>query len=148
MLEIDHVAAAVEDVDATVEAFEAAGAEHVWTTVEEEFGERVAYMLAGTDMFTLLGPTGEDSVLTPFLETRGPGFHHIGVNVADLDAAVEAFEAMGGEVTMEATVDGVREEVTFDPGSWHGLEVQLIEWDDSVGPTARDHIEAMRDAHE
>jgi methylmalonyl-CoA/ethylmalonyl-CoA epimerase len=148
MLEIDHVAAAVEDVDATAEAFEAAGAEHVWTTVEEEFGERVAYMLAGTDMFTLLGPTGEDSVLTPFLETRGPGFHHIGVNVADLDAAVEAFEAMGGEVTTEATVDGVREEVTFDPGSWNGLEIQLIEWDDSVGPTARDHIEAMRDAHE
>ena len=148
MLEIDHVAAAVEDVDATVEAFEAAGAEHVWTTVEEEFSERVAYMLAGTDMFTLLGPTGEDSVLTPFLETRGPGFHHIGVNVADLDAAVEAFEAMGGEVTTEATVDGVREEVTFDPGSWNGLEIQLIEWDDSVGSTARDHIEAMRDAHE
>jgi len=47
---------------------------------------------------------------------------------------------------MEDVVSGVRSEATLHPKSLFGLQLQLIEWHDDVGPTARDHIEAMRDA--
>ncbi len=146
MYEIDHIAAVVEDLDSAVEGFVGAtGAEHVWTKTTEEWGYRTAYLLAGSDMFTLIEPISEESFIADYLEHRGPGFHHIGVNVKDLDATVEAMTAVGGEVIMEDTIPGVRDEATLHPKSWFGLQVQLIEWHDDVGPSARDHIEAIRE---
>lgn len=147
MLEIDHVAAAVEDLDGALSAFESAtGAEHVWTTTSGEWGYRTAYLLVGPDMFTLVEPVSEESFVRSFLDRRGPGLHHLGVNVDDLESAVGRMIAAGGEVIMEDTVEGVREEATLHPRSWFGLQIQLIEWHPDVGPTARDHVEAMRAA--
>ncbi|MFB6170230.1 MAG: VOC family protein [Haloarculaceae archaeon] len=149
MFEIDHVAAAVEDADAAVEAFvEATDAEHVMTLDSEEWQYRTAYMLAGEDMFTLISPLSEESFMHDYIESRGPGFHHIGVNVDDLDAAVDAMTALGGEVIMEDDIDGVRREKTLHPRSWFGLQVQLIEWYPEVEDSARAHIEAMRTVKE
>lgn len=147
MLEIDHVASAVRDVDAACEGFVSAGdAELVWTTVSDEWQYRTAYLLAGPDMFTLIEPTSDESFMASFIENRGPGLHHLGVNVADLDSAVERMTNAGGEVIMEDSIPGVRDEATLHPRSWFGLQIQLIEWDDVVGPSARDHIEALREA--
>lgn len=147
MLGIDHVASAVQDVDAACDGFVAAGpAEHVWTTTSDEWKYRTAYLLAGPDMFTLIEPTSDDSFMASFIENRGPGLHHLGVNVADLDAAVDRMTTAGGEVIMEETIPGVRDEATLHPRSWFGMQIQLIEWDESVGPSAREHIEALREA--
>lgn len=147
MYEIDHVAIAVEDLAKTVETFvDTAGTEHVWTFESEEWEYRTAYMLAGDDMFTLLTPASDESFVADYLERRGPGLHHMGVSVEDLDAAVGAFTAAGGEIVMEDTIPGARDEATLHPKSWFGIHLQLIEWHDEVGPTARDHIEAIRAA--
>jgi len=146
MLEIDHIAAAVEELAPAVAGMEAAGAEHVWTMESEEWQYETAYMLGGDDMFTLITPTSDDSFMADYLADNGPGLHHIGVNVEDLESTVETVTAEGGEVIMEADIPETRTEATLHPGSWFGLQVQFIEWHDSVGPTARDHIEAMREA--
>lgn len=146
MLEIDHIAAAVEELDPAVAGMEAAGAEHVWTMESEEWGYETAYMLGGDDMFTLITPTTDDSFMADYLDNKGPGFHHIGVNVDDLEATIKTVTDNGGEVIMEDDIPETRIEATLHPGSWFGLQVQFIEWHDSVGPTARDHIEAMQDA--
>jgi methylmalonyl-CoA epimerase len=149
MLEIDHVAAAVEDADEAVSGFvEATDAEHVLTLDSDEWHYRTAYMLAGEDMFTLISPLSAESFMHDYIEERGPGFHHIGVNVDDLEAAVASMEAMGGEVIMEDHIEGVRKEKTLHPKSWFGLQIQLIEWADEVEDSARGHIEAMRTVKE
>lgn len=116
------------------------------TVLYDNWQYRTAYVLVGSDMFTLLSPTHEESFVADYLEHNGQGLHHIGVNVTDLDAAVDQLTAVGGEVIMEDTVTDVRTEATLHPKSLFGLQLQLIEWDDSVGPTARDHVEAMRAA--
>ena len=145
--EIDHIAHAVWDVSEALETVTAAdGVEHVWTLESDTWQYRTAYVLMGGDMFTLLSPTHEESFVADFLERNGQGLHHIGVNVTDLDAAVERLTAVGGEVIMEDAVPDVRTEATLHPKSFFGLQLQLIEWDDGVGPTARDHIEALRAA--
>lgn len=149
MFQIDHVAIAVEDLERAVADFAGpAGTEHVWTKHSEEWGYRTAYMLAGEDMFTLIQPTTAESFMADFIERRGPGIHHMGVNVEDLAATMAAVTAAGAEVVMEDTVPGVRDEATIHPRSWHGTQLQFIEWHPDVGPTARDHIEAMRAANE
>jgi methylmalonyl-CoA epimerase len=145
MYEIDHVAIAVEDLDPAVEDFVGpAGTEHVWTTESEQWQYRTAYMLAGEDMYTLIEPISEESFMADYLEQRGPGIHHLGVNVEDLEATVSAVTAAGAEVIMENDVSGVRTEATIHPKSWHGVQLQFIEWYPEVGSTPRDHIEAMR----
>lgn len=149
VIEIDHVAAVVSDLEAALEGFrEGTGAEHVWTYDNDEWDYRTAYLLAGSDMFTLVTPLSEESFTARFLDRRGPGLHHLGVNVTDLDDAVDGMAAAGGEVIMEDAIPGVRREATFHPTSWFGLQLQLIEWHEDVGPTARDHIEALRAARE
>lgn len=50
---------------------------------------RTAYVLVGSDMFTLHSPTHEESFVADYLEHNGQGLHPIGVNVTDLDAAVD-----------------------------------------------------------
>lgn len=147
MDEIDHVAHAVRNLSEALETLTAAdGAEHVWTLESDKWQYETAYNLIGSDMFTLIAPTSEESFIADYLEGNGEGLHHIGVTVSDLDAAVEQLTAVGGEVIMEDTVPGVRTEATLHPKTMFGLQLQLIEWHDDVGPTARDHIEAMRAA--
>ncbi|WP_323173391.1 VOC family protein [Natrialba sp. PRR66] len=147
MEEIDHIAHAVWDLSAALETITTVdGIEHVWTLESDEWQYRTAYILFGSDMFTLLSPTSEESFVTDYLERNGQGLHHIGVTVSDLEAAVVQLTAAGGEVIMEDEVSGVRTEATLHPKSLFGLQLQLIEWADDVGPTARDHIEALRDA--
>ena len=147
MEEIDHIAHAVWDVSEALETVTAAdGVEHVWTLESEQWQYETAYLLFGSDMFTLVCPTSDESFIAEYLERNGEGLHHMGVNVSDLDAAVEQYTAVGGEVIMEDTVPGVRTEATLHPKTMFGLQLQLIEWHEDVGPTARDHIEAMRAA--
>jgi methylmalonyl-CoA/ethylmalonyl-CoA epimerase len=147
MYEIDHVAIAVEDLERAVDTFvDTAGTEHVWTFESDEWEYRTAYMLAGDDMFTFIVPTSDESFIADYLDRRGPGLHHMGVSVGDLDAAVEAFTAAGGEVIMTDTIPDARDEATLHPKSWFGIQLQLIEWHDAVGPTPRDHVAAIRAA--
>ena len=149
MFEIDHVAHAVSNLEAASEKLTAAsGVERVWTFENESWNYRTAYMLIGSDMFTLIEPTNEDSFIADYLDRNGPGLHHLGVNVENITEAVDQLTAVGGDVIMEDTIPDVRTEATFHPGSLFGLQLQLVEWDESVGPTAREHIEAMQEAAE
>lgn len=147
MEEIDHVAHAVRDLSGALETITAAdGVEHVWTLESDKWQYRTAYTLFGSDMFTLLAPTSEESFVAEYLERNGEGLHHMGVNVADLESTVDRLTADGGEVIMRDTIEGVRTEATLHPKSLFGLQLQLIEWDDAVGSTAREHVRAMRAA--
>lgn len=147
MYEIDHVAIAVRELEPAIEDFaDAAGTETVWTYESEEWQYRTTYMLAGDDMFTLVAPTTPESFIADYLDRRGPGVHHMGVSVEDLESTVAVMTAAGAEVIMEDTVPGVREEATIHPKSWYGTQIQFIEWHPDVGPAPRDHVEAMRAA--
>ena len=147
MEEIDHVAHAVRNLSDALETITAVdGVEHVWTLESEKWQYRTAYLLFGSDMFTLIAPMSEKSFIADYLDGNGEGLHHIGVNVSHLESTVDRLTADDGEVIMQDTIPEVRTEATLHPKSLFGLQLQLIEWDESVGPTARDHIEAMRAA--
>ena len=144
---IDHIAHTVWNLPDAVKQITATdGVEHVWTFESEKWQYRTAYVLIGNDMFTLITPMSEKSFIADYLEQNGEGLHHIGVNVSNLDDAVDQLTAVGGEVIMRDTIEGVRTEATLHPKSLFGLQLQLIEWDETVGQTAREHIEAVQAA--
>jgi methylmalonyl-CoA/ethylmalonyl-CoA epimerase len=93
---IDHIAIAVADLDAAIELYEKTlgltltHREHV-----ESFGVDTATFNVGGTAIELLEGKTEGSAIRRFVETRGPGLHHIAVVVEDIEKSLEALRAEG-----------------------------------------------------
>jgi methylmalonyl-CoA/ethylmalonyl-CoA epimerase len=63
-----------------------------------------------------------------FLESRGEGFHHVCLEVADVDAELARLAGEGVELIDTAARKGAEGPVAFiHPRSCHGVLVELIE---------------------
>jgi methylmalonyl-CoA/ethylmalonyl-CoA epimerase len=131
MLEkIEHVAVAVEDLDAAVAHYrdvwgiEAVGRERV-----EDQGVEEVMLPVGDSFVQLLGATGPDTIVARFLKRRGEGLHHIAYEVDDLDGTLMALKERGVRLIDEAPRHGARDQLVafVDPKSNHGLLVELIQ---------------------
>jgi methylmalonyl-CoA epimerase len=75
-----------------------------------------------------VSPTNSTSGVARFLETKGEGFHHLCLEVADIDAELQRLAATGIQLINAAAVEGVEGPVAFlHPKSCHGILVELIE---------------------
>ena len=130
LVEIDHVAIAVRDLDAAVAWYaETFGARVVHREVVESDGVAEALIAVADSYVQLLTPTRADSPVGRFLEARGEGLHHVGYRVADCAAALAAVRAQGGRVLDEAPRPGSRgTRVAFvHPRAAFGTLIELVE---------------------
>jgi len=89
VLNLDHVAVAVRDLDASLAVFRRLyGLDPASRRVMVEEGWEQAVILVGGSRVELLAPTGPDTPVGRFLAERGEGLHHLALAVADLDAAL------------------------------------------------------------
>ena len=96
LTEIDHVAIAVNDLEAAIEYYrEAFGAEVAHREVVESEGVDEALIKVAESYIQLTTGTRPDSAITKFLEKRGEGMHHIGYRVDDVREALAAMVAAG-----------------------------------------------------
>jgi methylmalonyl-CoA epimerase len=127
---LEHIAIAVPDLDAAVSTYSAilglsdSGRE----TVESEH-VNVAFFDVGTARIELLEPTVDESPVGKFLERRGPGLHHIAIEVADIEVALERCRAAGIETVGEAPRSGAggRRVAFLHPGTTGGTLLELSE---------------------
>ena len=101
-----------------------------WATSEEE-GYRAALLDMPNDQgqFEILEPAGVDSFLRTFLQERGPGVHHITVEVDDVEkAAAYLREEMGIEPHRGVWSDGDWKQTFIHPRDSGGVLYQLFEW--------------------
>jgi methylmalonyl-CoA/ethylmalonyl-CoA epimerase len=68
--------------------------------VREE-GVRVAFLPAGAGKIELVQPTDPDSGVARYLEKRGPGMHHLCLEVDDLPGTLERLREAGVELINE-----------------------------------------------
>ena len=107
LTEIDHVAIAVNDLEAAIEYYRATfGAEVDHREVVESDGVEEALLKVADSYVQLLTPTRPDSPVAKYLERKGEGLHHVGYRVADCGEALEAVKAQGGRVIDEAPRPG------------------------------------------
>ncbi len=95
LTEVDHVAIAVNDLDAAIRWYaETLGAQLDHREVIEHDGVEEALLKVADSYIQLLTPTRDDSTVARFLANKGEGIHHVGYRVADcaiaLNQAVEA----------------------------------------------------------
>ncbi len=70
-----------------------------------------------------------DGVVQKFLDTRGPGLHHVAFEVHGIDAALEALRGEGVRlVDEEARAGGMGMRIAFiHPSAFGGMLVELVE---------------------
>jgi methylmalonyl-CoA/ethylmalonyl-CoA epimerase len=93
---IDHIAIAVEDLDAAISLFASVfGMKAVHREEIPGYGVRVATLATGGTALELVQGITPDSPVTKFVAERGPGMHHVALEVADIDEALATLREQG-----------------------------------------------------
>ncbi len=127
---LDHVAIAVADLDAAVDAHKRQyGVEPLYRESVESQGVEEAMLPLGGSFVQLLQPLGPDTPVGRFIERHGEGLHHVAYAVADIEAALRHLEEDGVEIIdREPRVGGRGARIAFvHPRSFHGTLVELVE---------------------
>ncbi len=130
LTEIDHVAIAVNDLEAAIAYYrDTFGCEVDHREVVESDGVEEALLKVADSYVQLLSPTRDDSPVAKYLEKRGEGLHHVGYRVADCAAALERVKRGGHEVIDEAPRPGSRgTTVAFvHPKGAFGTLIELVQ---------------------
>jgi methylmalonyl-CoA epimerase len=130
LTEIDHVAIAVNDLEAAIDYYKRAfGAEVDHREVVESDGVEEALLKVAESYVQLLTPTRPDSPVAKAIEKRGEGLHHIGYRVADCGAALAAMIAAGAKPIDQAPRPGSRgTTVAFiHPKGSFGTLIELVQ---------------------
>lgn len=126
-MKIDHVAIAVNDLDAATERYKnVLGADEVeFETVETE-GVRVAIIRLENSRIELMQPTNDGNPIKNFLEKRGEGLHHIALETPEIEEEVSRMEGCGVRFLGKIRPGSAGTKVTFiHPKSLNGVLVEL-----------------------
>jgi methylmalonyl-CoA/ethylmalonyl-CoA epimerase len=127
---IHHVAILVEDLEGPLSFWrDALGLEvsHIQDFPAE--AAAIAFLPVAESEVELVRPTSPDSGLARYLEKRGPGMHHLCLEVDDLSGMLAQLQAKGIQlINAEARVgaDG-RKYAFIHPKSADGVMVELYE---------------------
>ena len=130
LTEIDHVAIAVNDLEAAIDYYKRAfGATVDHREIVERDGVEEALLKVAESYVQLLTPTRPDSPVARALEKRGEGLHHIGYRVNDCKAALDAMVAAGAIAIDSAPRPGSRgTTVAFiHPKGSFGTLIELVQ---------------------
>ena len=130
LTEIDHVAIAVNDLEAAIAYYhDIFGAEVEHREVVDSDGVEEALLKVAESYIQLLTPTRPDSPVAKYLERKGEGLHHVGYRVSDCAEALDAVKASGGRVIDEAPRPGSRgTTVAFvHPKGAFGTLIELVQ---------------------
>lgn len=126
---IDHVAVCVADIDAAAAAWrKVLGLEVTGREVVASQKTEAALLPVGETCVELIAPKGNEG-LERFLEKRGPGLHHIAVEVEGIEQAIALLEGLGVPMIDRAPRIGARgHKVAFvHPKATGGVLVELVE---------------------
>ncbi len=127
---IDHLAIVVDDLEKALKFWrDGLGLEVSRVEDVPEQGAEVAFLTIGDQNVELVKPTDDESGISSFLEKRGPGMHHIALEVEDLQDSLDHLDAAGIRLIHEVPVVGAggRRIAFIHPESTHGVLVELYE---------------------
>ncbi len=130
LTEIDHVAIAVNDLDAAIAYY----AETFGATVDhrervDSDGVEEALLKVADSYIQLLTPTREDSPVAVYLKKKGEGLHHVGYRVSDCAEALRSVTENGGRAIDQVPRPGSRgTTVAFvHPKGAFGTLIELVQ---------------------
>ena len=128
--QINHVAVVVDDMDKALSFWrDALGMElHELRNVPAEKSQVAFLPLHGSEV-ELVQPTSADSGIAKYLAKRGPGMHHICLEVDDIEGTISQLTSKGVRLindTPRAAADG-KKYAFIHPESTSGVLVELYQ---------------------
>ena len=129
-MKIDHIGIATGDIAEVANFYrEALGLniEDIEEVAEQKV--RVAMLPIGESRIELIEPTTSDSPISKFLARRGPGIHHVAIQVEDIRESLRKMKEQGARLIDEEPRKGAGGcLVAFvHPSSTGGVLVELVE---------------------
>jgi methylmalonyl-CoA/ethylmalonyl-CoA epimerase len=130
VIKIDHIAILTGELEQTLLFWrDALGLE--LAQIEDIPAEmaRIAFLPTGASEIELVQPTSDDSGLSRYLEKRGPGMHHICLQVDDIEGMLAQLKSSGIQLINETprlSASG-KKYAFIHPKSAHGVMVELYE---------------------
>ncbi|MEW6731181.1 MAG: methylmalonyl-CoA epimerase [Acidobacteriota bacterium] len=129
-MKIDHLGIAVKSLDEALKFYrDQLGLPLAGTEVVEDQGVEVAMLPIGESRIELLQAIYADSPVARFLEKRGPGIHHICIEVEDINAQLAMLKAAGAQLIDEQPRPGAGGHLIafVHPKSTHGVLIELVQ---------------------
>jgi methylmalonyl-CoA/ethylmalonyl-CoA epimerase len=127
---IDHIAILVDDMEKTLGFWsQALGMEVSEIQDVPTEAAQIAFLPTGGSEIELVRPTTDDSGLAKYLEKRGPGMHHVCLEVDDIAGMLRQLEGQGIQLINDeprTAADG-RKYAFIHPKSTNGVLVELYE---------------------
>jgi methylmalonyl-CoA epimerase len=127
---IDHIGVATDDLDAALALYEGTFEMPVAhrETVSEQ-GVEAVLLDVGPCHVELLRPLGADTPVGKFLESKGPGLHHVAYRVEDIEATLGALAGAGVRLIDETPRTGIRSSrVAFvHPRATGGVLTEIVQ---------------------
>jgi methylmalonyl-CoA/ethylmalonyl-CoA epimerase len=127
---IDHIAILTADLDQAL-SFWRDGLGMELGGINDVPAEKslVAFLPTAGSEIELVKPTTDDSGLARYLEKRGPGMHHVCLEVEDIEGMLARLKEHGVQLINEAPVEGLhgRRYAFIHPKATGGVLVELYE---------------------
>lgn len=125
---INHIGVAVADVDETLKLY----TEMLDLPLDhkEMLGElKIAFVPVGQTNIELVQSTEEDGVMAKYIAKKGPGIHHIALEVEDIDGAVAELLDKGLQMIDKKPRQGAHgATIAFvHPKASYGVMIELVE---------------------
>jgi methylmalonyl-CoA epimerase len=148
---VDHIAIAVRSLDQSIPLFEKLfGAKLIVRKhmVMQGHPGAVAYMQIGENILALDEAATPDGFIAKFIEKRGEGLHHIGLEVDNLDAYIRELEAKDVRIPVKSLEGDFRREILLSPKEASGVVWQIIEWKSGADLSLEERIERLHQYRE
>jgi len=127
---LDHIAVLVPDLEEALAFWQGQlglSLDHVETI--DSMAVKIAFLPLGESEIELVQPISEDSGLARFLAKRGPGLHHICIEVDDIAAKLEELRIRNVRLIDEepVTMEDGRQLAFIHPKSAGGVLIELYE---------------------
>ena len=129
-VKIDHLGIAVSSIDDAVNFWrDGLGLLLKEIEVVEDQGVRVAILPVGDSRIELLEATGEETPVGKFIARRGPGIHHLSLEVHDLKAMLGELRERGVRLIDQAPRIGAGGALIafIHPSSTGGVLIELVQ---------------------
>lgn len=126
---VNHIGIAVESLEKALALYrDALGMRHVGTETLEDRGLRVAFLDGGGVEIELLESIRADSVIAKFIEKRGPGIHHVAMEVEDIQGHLDELDSLGVQLVDRTPRPGAQGSLTafLHPKSAGGVLLELM----------------------
>jgi methylmalonyl-CoA/ethylmalonyl-CoA epimerase len=129
-MKLDHIGIATRQLEEGFAVWrDALGLELDTTEEVPDQGVRVAMLEIGDTHVELLEPLSPDSAVGRFLAKRGPGIHHLAVEVKDIRASLADLKSKGARLIDEEPRIGARGCLVafIHPVSTNGVLLELVQ---------------------